>query len=71
MGYRNGKILRRIDRKVDQIHEWLKDDNDRWDCQRLLIKQFTRDLKIATNELLAVVARHQKVLDKNSQSNQE
>ena len=62
MDYKEGKILRRIDRKVDQIHEWLKQEHEEWKSTEQLINHITERLRVSTNQLKRTIERVKKCL---------
>ena len=62
MNFKEGKILRRIDRNVDQIHEWLTDENNECKATEQLIVLLTEELRVATNQLKRNIERVKKCL---------
>ena len=62
MKYKDGKILRRIDRRVDDIHDWLRNDMDDWKASENIICDLTRELELATELLRKTIERVKKCL---------
>ena len=62
MKYKDGKILRRIDRRVEDIHDWLRNDMDDWKASEIIICDLTRELELATEALRKTIERVKKCL---------